>query len=101
MQKFIKPADIEKQSFAIIQQELHNRIFPPRTEDIIYRVIHASADFEYADNLVFSENAVEKGIAALLSGAVIVTDTNMMLAGINQKALRSLGRIPLFRARRR
>lgn len=91
MQQFIKPADIEKQSFAIIQRELCNRTFPPGTETIIYRVIHASADFEYADNLVFSKNAVQRGLDALQSGATIITDTNMTLAGINQKALQSLG----------
>jgi len=91
MREFTKPADIEKQSFAIIQRELGSRTFPPGTENIIYRAIHASADFDYADNLIFSKNAVEKGIAALLSGATIVTDTNMTLAGINQKALRALG----------
>lgn len=91
MREFMKPADIEKQSFAIIQQELRRRTFPPETEAVIYRVIHASADFEYADNLVFSENAVQKGTTALLSGATIVTDTNMTLAGINRKALQASG----------
>ena len=58
---------------------------------VIKRAIHTTADFDYAQNLVFSGQAVKKGTEALKAGAVIVTDTNMALAGINKKRLAEFG----------
>ena len=87
----LNPAEIEKRSFAMITEELGERTFPPALAPIIKRVIHTTADFEYADHLVFSENAVEQAHAALTNGATIITDTNMALAGINKSALERLG----------
>ena len=87
----IKPAEIEKRSFAIITQELGDRRFSPEIEPIVKRVIHTSADFEYADNLVFSDGAVQRAIAAIQNGAHIVTDTSMVQAGINKKTLAQFG----------
>lgn len=87
----IKPADIEKRSFAIITELLGDRRLDPENEPVIKRVIHTSADFDYADNLVFSEHAVRKGIEALRGGCDIVTDTQMARAGINKTILAKLG----------
>lgn len=87
----IKPADIEKRSFAIITELLGDRRLDPENEPVIKRVIHTSADFDYADNLFFSENAVRKGIEALRGGCDIVTDTQMARAGINKTILAKLG----------
>ncbi len=58
---------------------------------VIKRAIHTTADFDYAQNLVFSGQAVKRGTEALKAGAVIVTDTNMGLSGINKKRLSALG----------
>ena len=58
---------------------------------MVKRVIHTSADFDYADNLVFSPHAVPRGIAALREGCDIVTDTQMAKAGINKTILGQLG----------
>ena len=87
----MKPADIEKRSFAIITEELGGRTFPDGIAEVVKRVIHTSADFDYADNLCFSPDAVEKAKAALEAGATIVTDTNMALAGISKPTLAKLG----------
>lgn len=87
----IKPMDIEKRSFAIITELLGGRKLDPENELVIKRVIHTSADFDYADNLVFSPHAVQKGIEALRSGCDIVTDTQMAKAGINKTILGKLG----------
>lgn len=87
----VKPRDIEKRSFEIITEELGERILPEDQELIIKRCIHTSADFDYADNLCFSEEAVAKAISAIKSGACIVTDTQMVKAGINKKALAKYG----------
>lgn len=85
------PMDIERKSFEIITSELGNRTFPPDEEPIIKRVIHTSADFEYADTLTFSDDAVKKAKDAILQGASIVTDTNMAKAGINKTLLKQYG----------
>lgn len=89
--KYIKPMEIEKRSFEIIDQHLKNREIPSEHIDIYRRVIHTSADFDYADNLKISDNAVEKALKALRNGADIVTDTNMAYSGINKKSLNKLG----------
>ena len=91
MNGHVKPADIEKRSFAIITEELGGRTFPDGIAEVVKRVIHTSADFDYADNLCFSPDAVEKAKAALEAGATIVTDTNMALAGISKGTLAQLG----------
>ena len=91
MNGHMKPADIEKRSFAIITEELGGRTFPESVAEVVKRVIHTSADFDYADNLCFSPDAVEQAKAALEAGATIVTDTNMALAGISKPTLAKLG----------
>ena len=88
--EYVLPKDIEKRSFEIISSELKKDI-PENIKPVVMRVIHTTADFEYADNLYFSENAVEKALEILKKGAVIVTDTNMALSGINKNALNILG----------
>ena len=89
----VLPMDIEKRSFQIITDELEeNGIYLPEKEaPIIKRCIHTSADFEYAENLVFSEGAVEKALQAIRNGASIVTDTQMGRSGINRKKLNDFG----------
>lgn len=87
----VKPMEIEGRSFEIITEELGERKLIPGTEPIVKRCIHTSADFDYAENLCFSENVVEKALAAIREGACIVTDTQMAKAGINKKALARYG----------
>ena len=87
----VLPSEIEKRSFEIITEELGEKRLIPGTESIVKRCIHTSADFDYAENLVFSEHAVEKALEALKEGACIVTDTQMARAGINKKKLSEYG----------
>ena len=91
MPEIIKPMDIEKRSFEIITELLGDRKLDSENELVIKRVIHTTADFDYADNLVFSEHAVSKGIEALKAGCDIVTDTQMARSGINKTVLERLG----------
>ena len=91
MLETIKPMDIEKRSFEMITELLGDRKLDPENELVIKRVIHTSADFDYADSLCFSEHAVQKGIEALRNGCDIVTDTQMAKAGINKTILGKLG----------
>lgn len=87
----VKPREIETRSFEIITEELGDKKLEPGTELIVKRCIHTSADFDYADNLYFSKDAVSKAIEAIKEGACIVTDTQMAKAGINKKALAKYG----------
>ncbi len=93
MFEILRPMDIEKRSFEIISGILAEErvVLDPENEPVIKRVIHTTADFEYVNNLVFSENAVKIGIEALKSGCDIVTDTQMAKAGISKAALSKLG----------
>lgn len=87
----VKPDEIEKKSMEIIAADLGGRTWREDELAVVKRCIHTSADFDYADNLVFSENAVQKAKDAIMAGASIVTDTNMAAAGINKKALARWG----------
>lgn len=87
----IAPMDIERESFRIITEELGDRVIDPEKAPIVKRVIHTSADFDYADTLYFSENAVRLALDAIRGGAWIVTDTQMALAGINKRAAARFG----------
>ena len=87
----VAPADIEERSMEIIGQELGERAFPADQLPVIKRVIHTSADFDYADNLVFSAGAVEQGVAAIKGGCTIVTDTQMAFSGVNKRVLEKFG----------
>ena len=87
------PADIERTSISIITRELDELRLtpPPETAAVVKRVIHTTADFDYAKNLRFTPGAVQAAVRALQRGAVIVTDTNMALAGISRPGLAKLG----------
>lgn len=87
----LSPLEIEKKSFEIITQELGQKELDPIKEPIIKRVIHTTADFSYADNLYFSENAVQKVLNSIKNGVDIVTDTKMAAAGINKNILKKFG----------
>ena len=92
-EKHVRPDDIEKTSMAIIGDELRMRgiVIPEENYAVTRRVIHTTADFDYAVNLTFTDRAVEHGVAAFARGISIVTDTNMTLAGISRPAMERLG----------
>lgn len=89
--KITNPAEIEQKSFQIISEALQGKAIDPVHEPVIKRVIHTTADFDYAQILKISPDAIERGIKAIKSGCSIVTDTRMAEAGINKKALARFG----------
>ncbi|QGY41527.1 precorrin-8X methylmutase [Pseudodesulfovibrio cashew] len=92
LQEFQKPEEIEAESFRIIDSEVPEpRPFAGKKWQIVRRMIHTTADFELLELVRFHEKAVEKGIEALRSGAVIVTDTEMARRGIPVRRLAPLG----------
>lgn len=91
--EYVLPSEIEKRSFEIISMELEKRgiSLDETQKDITMRVIHTTADFDYASTLCFSKNAVQVARTLIKNGADIVTDTNMAKAGINKKILAEFG----------
>jgi len=87
----MKPEEIESESFRIIDDEAGEHGWGDAQWQIVRRAVHTSADFEYVRSMVFSDDAVEKALAALRSGAGIVTDTNMALSGISRARLAPFG----------
>ena len=87
----MKPEDIEKLSFKIIDEEAGEHSFSFQEWQIVRRVIHTTADFEYIKNVRFHEKAIASGLKAIRHGKAIVTDTNMAKAGIRKKELSHFG----------
>ena len=87
------PAAIERRSMVIIGDELARmkKEIPTENLPVVKRAIHASADFDYAENLCFLNTPMEAGKGAVKAGIPIVTDTNMAKAGISVKGLSKLG----------
>lgn len=85
------PMDIEKRSFEIIGEEMGNHDFSDRELNVVKRVIHTTADFEYKDLIRIDEQSIDKAISLLKKGCKIYTDTQMIKSGINKKALEKLG----------
>lgn len=87
----MKPMDIENKSLEIITAELGDTNILPQNLAVVKRVIHTTADFDYATNLCFHDDACKIAIDTLKQGATIVTDTTMVMAGINKPLLAKLG----------
>ncbi len=80
-----EPARIEATSMEYIEKRLSSRDIAPERLPIVKRVIHSTADFEFARTMVFHPRAVEAGIKALAGGCNIIVDVNMAMAGITAK----------------
>lgn len=89
MSVHLRPEEIEAESFRIIDAEAGTHQWSPAEWPVVRRVIHTSADFEYSRSMLFSPDAVARGVAALRQGRGIVTDTTMALAGISKPRLDS------------
>jgi len=83
--------EIENNSFAIIDEEAGNHSHPPDDWEVVRRIIHATADFEYRDLTKIHENAIQDGIKALKKGCAIICDVQMIIAGLNSDRLDAYG----------
>jgi precorrin-8X/cobalt-precorrin-8 methylmutase len=84
----VDPVEIERKSFEIIEKELGGIRIPDELKPVVFRVIHTTADFEYADILEFHPGALNAWISEIKTGAKIYTDTKMIIAGINKGNLK-------------
>jgi precorrin-8X/cobalt-precorrin-8 methylmutase len=85
------PQAIEEASLKVIEEEIGPHHFSPEQLAVVKRAIHATADFDFAKNIVFHPIAIEAGIAAIKSGADIVADVQMVEVGISKDRLKKYG----------
>ena len=85
------PQEIETLSFQIIDGEAGDHGFPADQWQVVRRMIHTSADFEWQKMVRLHPRAISAGIAAIKSGCRIITDTNMARVGIRQRDLDRFG----------
>jgi len=81
--RFVHP--IEEESYAILRSRVDTSALPPLTRRVVERVVHASADLSYVDDLVCAEQTLAAGLAALRTGAPVVVDVEMVGAGITAR----------------
>lgn len=91
MSVHLKPEEIEAESFRIIDSEAGEHGWPGDSWQIVRRMIHTSADFDYAKTVVISATAIDAACQAFKAGRGVVTDTNMALSGINKGNLAKFG----------
>jgi precorrin-8X/cobalt-precorrin-8 methylmutase len=82
---------IEDGSFAIIDREAGPHEFAPAEWQVVRRVIHATADFEFKTLMRFHQDAIPAGIAALRAGCPILVDVKMIAAGLSEERLATYG----------
>ncbi|MFF0233078.1 precorrin-8X methylmutase [Micromonospora sp. NPDC005254] len=85
MSRVVHPIEVE--SYRILRERVDLSHLPPLSRAVTERVVHASADLAYVDDLVCDETALEAGLAALRAGAPVVTDVAMVAAGITRAGL--------------
>ena len=86
----LNPADIETRSFEIITEELGHLNLSPELAPIVKRVVHTTADFDYARITEIQSDAVSSAVAALVAGCKIYSDTRMIIAGVSKPMLKKL-----------
>lgn len=91
MEYINNPREIEERSFEIITTEMGDKVFPEAIAPMVKRIIHTTADFEYADLLEILNGGYESGMAALKQGKKIYADTRMIQVAVNKKALADHG----------
>lgn len=82
---------IEDGSFAVIDREAGAHAFNPAEWQVVRRVIHATADFEFKTLLRFHPDAISAGVSTLRSGCPVLVDVKMIAAGLNEERLSSYG----------
>jgi precorrin-8X/cobalt-precorrin-8 methylmutase len=87
----MKPDEIERTSFEIIDREAGAHDFTEQQWSIVRRMIHTTADFEFKEMVRFHPAALAAGIGAIRQGKAVITDTNMARVGIREKPLTRFG----------
>ena len=87
----VAPQDIEAESFRIIASELGETDLPAREFQVLRRIIHATGDFAFAEQIRFHPQAIDAGLSAIRAGKNILVDVNMAAAGVSSRLLAPFG----------
>lgn len=87
----LKPGQIEARSMAIIDSQVEPHQWPPDAWEVVRRMIHTTADFDWATITLMHPEAIQRGVRALRRGCAIFTDTQMARMGISAWRLAPLG----------
>lgn len=87
----LDPTRIEAKSFEIIDAEVGAHDYDERQWPVVRRVIHTSADFDFAETTLFAPGVIDKALAAIRAGEPILCDTRMVAAGVNKTRLARFG----------
>jgi len=85
------PQEIESLSFQIIDREAGPHDFDAAEWEIVRRMIHTSADFDYMKTVRFHPLAITRGLAAIRAGSSVITDTEMARSGIRRTSIEAFG----------
>lgn len=88
---YMDPKEIEQTSMALIEQEIGQLNCLDKERAVIKRIIHTTVDVEFGKSTIFHPKAIEAGIEAIKAGKAIITDVNMVKAGIRQYELEKYG----------
>lgn len=88
-----KGQSIEDKSMEIIESEIGSHSYNKDEWPIVRRVIHATADFDFArqNKIIFHKNAIQSGLSALRKGCNIIVDVNGVIGGFNKENLKEFG----------
>jgi precorrin-8X/cobalt-precorrin-8 methylmutase len=88
-----KGQSIEDASMQMIEDEIGSHQFNEKEWPIVRRIIHSTADFDFADKnkLIFQKDAIESGMNALKNGCSIVVDVNGVIGGMNKQNPKDFG----------
>jgi precorrin-8X/cobalt-precorrin-8 methylmutase len=89
----VESGKIVNKSMMLIRQAIGDDLnkLPEEKRPIVERVVHTTADPEFAKLLAISDDAVQAGVAAIKAGAKVITDVKMVKAGINEARLKKFG----------
>ncbi|MBI4362676.1 MAG: precorrin-8X methylmutase [Euryarchaeota archaeon] len=82
-----KPDDIERKSFEIIDKEIGPHEWTPTEYEVVRRVIHATADFDFNKTMAFHTRGIDAAMEAIHAGGPLISDVEMIKAGVNKSIL--------------
>lgn len=85
------PKEIERKSMEMIEMYMQGFAFTAAEKDVVKRIIHTTGDPEIIHAIRIHPEAARNGIQKLRSGCDIITDVNMLKAGINMRKVQEFG----------
>ncbi|MEK7375582.1 MAG: precorrin-8X methylmutase [Candidatus Margulisiibacteriota bacterium] len=85
------PKEIEALSFRIVSKYFVGKKMPRLQKEVVKRVLHATSDPDYIEDIIFHSKAIKNALTAIKNGENVIVDASMVRAGINKKSLSTFG----------